>query len=359
MMMVSELPTHSESLTSASAAGGTQTSHRTDALRVSFVVPVLNDATGLDRCLASIQRNDYPRELVELIVADNGSTDESIAVARRHGALVLDLSGVSVADMRNHAARVAAGDVIAFVDSDHELSGDWLRVTTAWFRDPSVGGVGAPYSIRPTATWVERMGNGIREHRTSPGDTDWLPTGNLLVRKAAFDRCGGFDNTLVTCEDVDFCRRLKRSGFRLVNDPEAWTIHYGDPRTLHDLFKGELWRGRDNLRVSLREPLTLRAAPGVLFPPLFLSSVVALPLAAMLFPFGGAWLLGLLGAVLAALVVLRTAVVLRRVGCRGLGDVAQGVCFSTVYEAARAFALVVRKEHRRANRRSQCSRGHA
>jgi glycosyltransferase involved in cell wall biosynthesis len=78
-------------------------SAQTDARRqaclptVSFVIPVLNDATGLARCLGSIKSNDYPGERLEVIVVDNGSTDGSDDVAVRAGATVLRLPGLSVA----------------------------------------------------------------------------------------------------------------------------------------------------------------------------------------------------------------------------------------------------------------------
>ena len=93
--------------------------------RVSFVIPVRDDATRLDRCLDSIKRNRYPGELIELIVVDNGSKDGSREVARQHGAVVLESSG-HVAELRNVGARAALGGIIAFVDSDHEIDGRWI-----------------------------------------------------------------------------------------------------------------------------------------------------------------------------------------------------------------------------------------
>jgi glycosyltransferase involved in cell wall biosynthesis len=56
---------------------------------VSFVVPVRNDVLRLQRCLNSIVRNDYPRDLIEIVVVDNESTDGSAAAARSYGAIVI------------------------------------------------------------------------------------------------------------------------------------------------------------------------------------------------------------------------------------------------------------------------------
>ena len=58
--------------------------------RFSFVIPVRDDARRLEVCLASIAANDYPRDLVQIIVVDNGSRDDSAAVARAAGALRTD-----------------------------------------------------------------------------------------------------------------------------------------------------------------------------------------------------------------------------------------------------------------------------
>src|SRR5205814_5569345 len=84
--------------------------------------------------------------------------------------------------------------------------------------------------------------------------------------RSPFEAVGAFDVSLETCEDVDLCNRLRAAGYRIVSDSRLRNIHHGDPRTLWDLFEGEIWRGRDNLRVSLRGPFTWRALPGVLIP---------------------------------------------------------------------------------------------
>jgi GT2 family glycosyltransferase len=125
------------------------------------------------------------------------------------------------------------------------------------------------------------MYDSMRDHVEAPVETRWLGAGNLVVRRSAFEDIGGFDETLEACEDVDLCRaRLRSSGARLINTPRMVNRHFGDPATLRALFKGELWRGRDNLRVSLRGPVSWRDLPSVVVPVLWLVvtalSVVAL-----------------------------------------------------------------------------------
>src|SRR5215475_6414448 len=94
--------------------------------RVSFVIPVRNDATRLQTCLRSILRNPQAPGQIEIIVVDNGSTDDSAAVAVRLGARVLHVEGGRVAELRNYGAQHARGNVLAFVDADNEIAGGWL-----------------------------------------------------------------------------------------------------------------------------------------------------------------------------------------------------------------------------------------
>jgi hypothetical protein len=125
------------------------------------------------------------------------------------------------------------------------------------------------------------------------------------------------------------------------------SVHHGDPRTLKALFLGELWRGRDNLRVSLRVPLTLGSLPGLAIP--------VLTLGALLITAGGIlaapWLgLAIAAAGLALLVMLavpRAAMLFWRspVSARGAVGALRAVSFSAFYNLGRAIALVARAGH--------------
>ena len=65
---------------------------------------------------------------------------------------------------------------------------------------------------------------------------------------------------------MDLCQRLRRKGHTLKSDSGMRSVHMGDPKTLRAIFWGELWRGRDNLRVSFRGPMALRDLPSVAIP---------------------------------------------------------------------------------------------
>jgi GT2 family glycosyltransferase len=316
--------------------------------KVSVLIPVLNDAEGLRRCVGSIRSNGYPLDRIELIVADNGSTDGSDEVARRLGAAVVRMPGVPVSTARNRLAELATGDILAFVDADHELASGWFASAVHTLQQPGIAAVGAPYHAPSDGTWVQRQYDAFRARASNLADTRWLGSGNLAVWKRRFAEIGGFDAALVTCEDVDFCQRLRRAGGRLIDDPRLHSIHHGDPRTLRQLFVSELWRGRDNLRVSLRVRPDLRELPSIVIPVVVLLALLSLPVVVLAAAFGIFWPAGVTLAVLAGAPVARTALMLRRLRDGSLRTAGRVFAVAATYDVARALALVARKGHRRA-----------
>src|SRR5579864_4895187 len=129
--------------------------------RVSFIIPVRNDAARLQTCLRSILANPQAPQ-VQIIVVDNASTDDSAAAARRFGAEVLTVDGGRVAELRNRGARQATGDILAFVDADNEIAAGWLYAALECLRMPNVGAVGAMYQAPADGTWVQRTYGHLR-----------------------------------------------------------------------------------------------------------------------------------------------------------------------------------------------------
>lgn len=309
---------------------------------VSFVIPVRNDAQRLERCLASITGNDYPRELIEIIVVDNQSTDGSGRVAREQGAIVLEGKDTGVAALRNRGARAALGSVIAFADSDHEIDPGWITTAVDVLASPAVAATGAACLTDPDGNWVQQRYDGLRSRPERREEVTWLGSGNLGVKRYAFERVGGFDASLTACEDVDLCNRLRDSGYQIVADPALKSVHFGDPKTLRALFFGELWRGRDNLRVTFSGPRTFRDLRSALVPiadlTVISAGVVAMltghPIVALLL-----WSLALIPA------AARTAVILRKRLSPTVGEALQAMAVAVVFDAARALALLVRVSH--------------
>jgi glycosyltransferase involved in cell wall biosynthesis len=148
---------------------------------LSFIIPVRNDAVRLKRCLASITSAAASTSArVELIVADNGSTDDTPAAARVQGASVVSVPGRVVAAVRNKGAAESRGHLLAFVDADHELHGGWVEAALTIMQDSHVAAAGSDYHPPLESTWVQRMYDRLRRHPGGPETVEWLPSGNLV-----------------------------------------------------------------------------------------------------------------------------------------------------------------------------------
>jgi cellulose synthase/poly-beta-1,6-N-acetylglucosamine synthase-like glycosyltransferase len=184
----------------------------------------------------------------------------------------------------------------------------------------------------------------FRTHDVQAADARWLGSGNLVVSREAFDAVGGFDASLEVCEDVDLCSRLRRAGYRLVNDPALVSAHAGDPETLRALFKSELWRSRNNIQVTLRSDRSWRSLVSLAIPVLNLAAIATLVLAGLY-----RWFLpaALAAALTGALALVYTVVMLQR-GRPALRVAVQAFVVASVYNLARSLALVWPAKHRRA-----------
>src|SRR5690349_4718430 len=109
---------------------------------VSAIVTTYNNQTTLDACLHSICSQDYP--LIELIVVDNSSTDDTKSIARRYTSQVFN-QGPERSAQRNFAVQKAKGDFVFIIDSDMELTPHVISACVAKMQDqPELGGVIVP-----------------------------------------------------------------------------------------------------------------------------------------------------------------------------------------------------------------------
>jgi hypothetical protein len=314
---------------------------------VSFVVPVRNDAARLRRCLQTIRDGTPAGTHVEIVVADNGSTDDSVAVARAAGATVLNLPDVRLGELRNRAAAAAHGDILAFVDADHEIGPAWIRCAIDALAPANIGGVGAPYQPPAPGTWVQRLYDRLRRHPTSQERVEWLGSGNIAMRRSAFEQVDGFDTSLETCEDVDLCRKLRAQGYALLADQRMQSVHHGDPRTLAQVFFGELWRGRDNIRVSLRAPRAARTLASAAMPIANLVALVLVIAGLMTASRGGLTLAASALTYLVLVIGLRASVMTRHAR---IADWPKACAVAAAYESGRALALTGPFGYRRRRR---------
>lgn len=125
---------------------------------VSVVIPTLNAAGVLATCLDSIVAQDYPKEKLEVVIADGGSTDGTVAMAEKYHCRVVPNRLVTAEAGKAAGARAAANDVLAFIDSDNILpDGQWLqRMVEPFVRDGVLGSEPLYYTYRREDAYITR-----------------------------------------------------------------------------------------------------------------------------------------------------------------------------------------------------------
>jgi len=219
---------------------------------ISFIVPVLNMADILERCLEGISRLEYPKDKIEIIIVDNGSTDGTIDLAKKFTSKIFVNSKATVGKLRNIGADNARGNFCVFVDADCVVSGNWLKTALPYFDDKEVGLVGSrTYDLPGTASWVDKAWKMHLDKNNNAENVKWVISSAIMIKKSVFNEIGGFDEKIECCEDVEFSYRV-RQNYKIISDPKLAPLHLRGARSLPEFFKKESWRSRDSIAVSLK-----------------------------------------------------------------------------------------------------------
>jgi glycosyltransferase involved in cell wall biosynthesis len=214
------------------------------------------------------------KSLFEVIVADNGSTDKSIDIAKKYGASIIEKPDATIAELRNCGASIARGMLYVFIDADCTFPNNWLPLLDKYIHSESVGIFGSIPKCPHDGTWVEK----VWQAKTEKGifKTSFICTANMIVKKDVFWEVGGFDTRLVSGEDYDLCQRVLLAGYEIVNDDSLAVVHWRYPKTLLARFRKELWYGRNTFDILKIKPLYRPFWASVLFGSSSVCSVVAL-----------------------------------------------------------------------------------
>ncbi|MEU6075721.1 glycosyltransferase [Micromonospora sp. NPDC047074] len=222
---------------------------------VSVIVPNYNYAESLDLCLRSILDQTYPN--VELLMVDDCSTDQSVAVASALGVPVVSTgANGGCGTARNIGAAYTQGDLICYVDSDLALAPDAVATAVRILvEDPTIGAVCGIQDAEPLLhdTVVSRY-RGLQYHYwsiSSEGDVSFLFPAMCVIRRTVYDEVGPFNPALRQTEEVDYGYRLTRR-HRMLLTSRVHGRHDHD-HELSGLLRKLFHRGR------LRIPLYARA----------------------------------------------------------------------------------------------------
>lgn len=182
--------------------------------RFSVVIPAWNEAAYLPPLLQSVDlaRRRYPGgpNRIEVIVADNGSTDETPEVARAAGCRVVTVLPRVIAAVRNGGAQAARGEVLVFIDADSRIHPEtFAAIDRALATGVVIAGA--------TGVTLDRWSLGIAITFATLLPMVWLTgmdTGAVFFRRADFEALGGYQERLRVAEDVDLLWRARALGRR-------------------------------------------------------------------------------------------------------------------------------------------------
>jgi GT2 family glycosyltransferase len=236
---------------------------------ISVIVPVRDRPAELAELVAALERQTLRRESFEVVIADDGSVDASIAWFETPDGRVRILRGAALGApaARNRAARAARAPLLATTDSDCLPEPGWLEAGLAVLEEAELaaGPVRSLVPERPSVWALLYMERLDQEGAVRSGQA---MTANLFVRRELFEGVGGFDESLLSGPDYDFVERCLAAGAKLTFTPAAVVRHAS--RDTGREYLGKAW-------TYYRWHATRRGRSGR--PPTFDELLAALPLA--------------------------------------------------------------------------------
>lgn len=213
---------------------------------VSISIVNLNGRDYLEKCLESIKKLEYPAELIEIIIVDNGSSDNSVDFIKSNypdAKLIKNNRNTGFAFANNQAAEAAKGEYIAFLNNDTVVDSKWLiELLRPIFGDKEVVASGSKVlsvdgsSLDFVGGMINFEGKGFQIDYGIPVEKDihqqyeFLPFvngGAMMINRKVFLEAGSFDQDFFAYyEDVDLGWRLWVLGYKVIFAPKSIVYHY-------------------------------------------------------------------------------------------------------------------------------------
>jgi glycosyltransferase involved in cell wall biosynthesis len=262
-------------------------------LSVSIIIPSYNEQSTICNLLDAIYSQTFPRNNLEIIIADGMSSDgtrvQIAGFANSHPDLhiaVVDNPRRHIPAGLNRALKEARGDIIIRLDAHSMPYPDYIERCVADLEAGLGENVGGIWEIRPRIkTWVAQsialaaahplgVGDALYRHTGKSAAVDTVPFG--AFKRELLGRVGFFDETLLTNEDYEFNARIRKSGGKVWLDPSIRSVYFSRA-TLSGLAKQYFRYGYWKWHMLRRYPDTIRLRQAL--PPLFVLSLVGLVIA--------------------------------------------------------------------------------
>jgi cellulose synthase/poly-beta-1,6-N-acetylglucosamine synthase-like glycosyltransferase len=201
---------------------------------VTLVIPGRNATRTLRPCLDAVVPLLGTAELAEIVFVNDGSTDDTAAVAAAYPVRIVPGVGGGPGYARNLGWRAARAPLVWFIDSDCVAEPDALRLLLPHLADPKVAGASGSYgNMRPDSLLARLIHEELIErHLRMPEDVDYLASYNVLYRREVLERVGGFDEGNFNgpgapgAEDIELSFRLHDAGCRLRFERRSLVRHF-------------------------------------------------------------------------------------------------------------------------------------
>jgi cellulose synthase/poly-beta-1,6-N-acetylglucosamine synthase-like glycosyltransferase len=232
---------------------------------VTVVVPVRNGEQTIQPLLESLQKLDYNRNKVELIVVDGNSTDKTREIVKQYPVklIIENRKGLNIA--RNVGIKNGNGEIVAFTDADCIVPSNWITKIVENFKDPIVSCVGGSAKALDSDFVSQYADNSIvrlmpfftkREELEKVKPFFRHPAGcNMAFRRKVVEEVGFFDeNIKYGFDEVEFADRVCKAGYKMVLDPEV-SVWHKHRSTLGEFLKQNFQYGKGSGLVLKRNRL--------------------------------------------------------------------------------------------------------
>lgn len=228
-------------------------------MKASVVIPTYNSARTIRNCVEalSLQRSERDAEYIEIIVVDDGSTDNTKDILKGYPVIYIYQKNGGPAKARNNGMRNSTGEIVCFTDSDCVPEPDWVKKIIGRFSDDRIGGVGGSYDILNRDSLLVNLVHQevVLRHLKISEAADFLGSFNLAYRRDILEKTGGFDESFkdASGEDNDLSYRVKKMGYKLIFDKDIKVSHYY-PRSLSRYMRKQFWHGFWRVKLYVKHP---------------------------------------------------------------------------------------------------------
>lgn len=210
---------------------------------ISIVIPAYNEEYYLEQTLITL-RDVIRDKPVEIIVVDNGSTDNTVEICRKFDFVKLVQLSIrlTVSEARNLGVSHSSYSCLAFIDADILITAEWFDALLHYAENIESNEMlvtGCKVRVSRAPSKIEKFWFCCLKGSS----TSYINSGNLICTRKLFDRIGGFSTNLKTGEDVDFCQKARNIGAQIEHNTKFFVYHEGYPKNLKAFFKRERWHG--------------------------------------------------------------------------------------------------------------------